>query len=311
MIQSDRLVAVGDRIFVRHPGPIHEHWKAASLTSGFEIICRVQDKDHLVIECHKCGECSIKRRNVVVEHTPDCRPCIERRRRVNAQAAGARYLGIDPEQGCKIGRIELKCGHIVSRAHIRVQQAAEGGHKLGCDVCREARYAAEADAVGWRLIGDPDNGQPGYRRYEHDCGHHQDAAIANVYWGALDCGRCSQTYLSKPSTIYVFAIDVPDKPMLKLGYSHNPRRRLRYQLGIPKDVPTRILRVVAMPTGQDAEREETATHRALRRDHPDWVMEPDDYRAWINTQGEIYHAAAQETIDTMLDEIEGRYRDDP
>ena len=55
---------------------------------------------------------------------------------------------------------------------------------------------------------------------------------------------------------------------VKLGYSLNPGSRLRYQLGLRRDVEAELIDEVPMPSGQVALRIEKSLHRQLKADHP-------------------------------------------
>ncbi|WP_156943848.1 GIY-YIG nuclease family protein [Roseivivax isoporae] len=122
--------------------------------------------------------------------------------------------------------------------------------------------------------------------------------------GDVDCARCGETWTSKPSQIYLFRIDLACGRILKLGYSSNPRRRLRQQLGIARDVPTRILRTVQVSTGHQAVCVEKSAHAEMRRHHPDLIVPKSAYGNAINTRTEIYRADAEAVLCAILDRIE-------
>ncbi|QFU08759.1 hypothetical protein PARPLA_03267 [Rhodobacteraceae bacterium THAF1] len=217
-------------------------------------------------------------------------------------------IGADPDHR-HYGLFQLPCGHIIRRQYLRVERAAAGKHALGCEACREARYAEEAEVQGWTLEGPDTVGRPGYRSYRHRCGHLQNVSVGNMKHGDVDCSGCGQSWSSKPSFIYLFHIDLPTGPILKLGYSSNPRRRLRQQLGIAKTVSTRILRTVAMPTGHTAQCEEKAMHSYMSRMHPEMIVPKTVYGDAINTRTEIYSPAAQAILSAQLDDIAARVPD--
>ena len=43
MVQSNELIAVGDRIYVVYPGIIHDRWQRAARRNGYDILCKVPD----------------------------------------------------------------------------------------------------------------------------------------------------------------------------------------------------------------------------------------------------------------------------
>ncbi|MGN7871662.1 hypothetical protein [Paracoccus sp. 22332] len=76
--------------------------------------------------------------------------------------------------------------------------------------------------------------------------------------------------------------------LLKLGYSANPQKRQRHQLGLPKTAQVTLLRNIAMPTGHAACAAEKRLHARLRRQHPEAVVPPQDYRGILNVVSEVW-----------------------
>ncbi|MCB5200226.1 hypothetical protein LGQ03_13325 [Loktanella sp. TSTF-M6] len=128
-----------------------------------------------------------------------------------------------------------------------------------------------------------------------------------MLWGACACAGCSPGRTAKASSIYLFRIQLPHLPVIKLGYSASPARRLRQQLGIAKGVETDIIRAIRLPTGHLARAEEELCHRILCRERPDWEVPKAVYGDAINTVSEIYLPVAEARIMAMLDEIEARF----
>ncbi|WP_141135120.1 hypothetical protein [Puniceibacterium sediminis] len=266
-------------------------------------MARVRDRYSFLLRCRTCRQISIKPRNVVVDHTPECHHCIRRRREAAASQIGATLLGSDPDHR-HYGVFVLECGHIVRRQYLRVEKAADGGHRAGCEACREAAYDEAASRHGWSLNGPAASGRTGYRSYRHHCGHKQNVSVGNMTSGDVDCARCGESWTSKPSSIYLFRIDLPSGSVLKLGYSSNPRKRLRHQLGIAHGTPTRILRTIPILTGHQAVCAEKSTHAWMRRYHPDLIVPKSDYGAAINTRTEIYRLLSAPILHGLLDRIE-------
>lgn len=284
---------------------IPQSWIDAAETKGFTLIDRVDNRYNLLLLCRQCGDLLIRPRNVVVDHSPECHSCIRLRRSKAAFAVGAELLSPHPNQ-TQYGYFRLSCGHIVARQYHRVERAAAGGHQLGCDACREQRYEQQAAKFSWNLIGDASSGKQGYRQYRHSCGHQQDISVSNMFWGDTMCAGCGTGPTAQPSFIYLFQIDLPNLPVLKLGYSARPEKRLRQQLGIDRGIPTEILRTIAMPTGHEARAEEEACHRVIKSDAPELVVPKAVFGDQINTQSEIYRAEAAARIHALLDQIEAK-----
>lgn len=270
---------------------------------GFDIVGRVRDKDHLVLHCRTCKTDNIKRWSVVRDDRPVCHACIRARRDAAADAHGA--APFDRVKGDRhVGRLKLACGHVVERQFYSIERSVKKGHTIACPECREARYATEADQFGWTLVGPPSSGKRSYyRSYRHICGHLQDISIGNMVWGDCACARCGSRWNARPSHIYLFGIDLPSMPVVKLGYSARPAKRLRHQLGIHADVQTRVLRVIQMPSGHAAVQAEKACHATLLAEHPHLVVSKTTFGDAINTQGEIYRIAAAPLIYKLMDAI--------
>ena len=286
--------------------PLPRALHSAAARAGFDLVSRTDHKDWLLIRCRTCGAVSLRRRNVVRDHRPECHHCIRDRRVEAAAIIGATLIGADPDHR-HYGLFRLACGHIVRRQYLRVEHAAGGGHAAGCGACREARYAEEAKAQGWTLVGPAVSSRDGYRSYRHRCGQAQDVSVGNMQHGDVDCSGCGESWSSKPSAIYLFRIGLATGTVLKLGYSSNPRRRLRQQLGIAKGTSTKILRVVRMPTGHEAQVEEKAIHALMRRTRPELIVPKPVYGDAINTRTEIYTPQAGTILHERLDAVADRF----
>ncbi|RYH01014.1 hypothetical protein EU805_15515 [Salipiger sp. IMCC34102] len=288
------------------PMPLKPSWIEGAADDGFDLLGRARDRYHGVLRCRSCETLSLTRINVFRDHTAPCRACIRDRREADAATLGAELLGPDPRDR-HYGHYRLSCGHTVRRQFHRMTTAAAGGHAIDCETCREVRYADEARAFGWTLVGPATSGRSGYRRYRHGCGHGQDISIGNMAWGDCSCGGCGTDWSGQPSFVYLFRIDLAGLPVVKLGYSARPAKRLRHQLGIDRAVRTEVLRVVQMASGNLAVRDESACHRHMREAHPGAIVPKAVFGDAINTQGEIYHATALPVLQALLDRIAARH----
>lgn len=286
--------------------PMSQDWMIAADQHGFDIIGRMRDKDRIVLCCRVCDSPFAVRISVVRDARPLCHACIRTRRANAAAQIGAALVGTAPDD-LRVGVFDLPCGHLVRRQYQSIERAAQVGFSIDCPTCRAARYAQEANLFGWTLVGPAAHGAGGYRSYRHSCGHLQDISIGNMLWGDCSCAGCATTWSAKPSFIYMFAIDLPVLPVVKLGYSARPSKRLRHQLGIDRCVSAKIMRVLPISSGHLAQREEKACHRHMRHDHPEMVVPKAIFGTAINTQAEIYHAAAAPLIFALLDRIALRH----
>ncbi|MFT6424656.1 MAG: hypothetical protein ACJAVT_002226 [Yoonia sp.] len=280
---------------------------AAADSKGFTVLCRGGPDRHMyILGCRTCGSPIYRRDRVILQNNIDCEGCSNKKDTVAAATIDGELVSTRPIGHRHRREWRLKCGHVVIRQRGNMRKAARGKNKAGCEECREERYAAEAQKYGWTLLGHVPN-KPGYRSYKHTCGTVQNVSVGNMLWGDAACHKCSKGASARPSFIYIFQIDLPQQTVIKLGYSRKPHKRLRHQLGIDLNVPTKVLRTIPMPSGFVARVEETAAHHTLARDHPDWIVPKEAYGDQINTAGEIYLLAALGKIHELVDEIAARF----
>ena len=241
---------------------------------------------------------------------PLCRTCLETARAARATAAGLAYLGPDPDHP-QYGLFRATCGHVLRRQFEIIDRVARGQTGLRCETCFAERERQIAARQGWTRIGPDPRGNPNYHHYRHNaCGHEQRIARANLQWSQCDCAGCGETWTAKPSFLYLLAIHHGGVDLLKLGYSANPLKRQRHQLGLPRAAQVSLLRSVAMPTGHAACTVEKRLHARLRRRHPDAVVVPEDYRGILNVVSEVYRPWLRPELENQLDRIAEAARGD-
>ncbi|PVA06475.1 hypothetical protein [Thalassorhabdomicrobium marinisediminis] len=116
--------------------------------------------------------------------------------------------------------------------------------------------------------------------------------------------------MGRGARIYLFRIELVDRPVLKLGHSSDPERRLLQQLGPAARDTGEVLRAIDMKTGHAALVAEKRAHRTMRTEHPEWVVPPEEFAGQINTKSEIYEIEALEFLLSLMDEIEAEARKD-
>lgn len=284
--------------------PAPQGWHHAAETKGFHLIARAKDRLHVVLACKACGSATLKRISVVLGHNPKCPHCITARRRAAAAKVGAELVAPDPKGDRHYGLYRLACGHTDRRQHHRVETAASGGHALGCDVCLNEHYAAEAEAHGWQLVGPSVRKNASYREYEHICGHRQDVSVANMRNSDVDCAGCGESWTSKPSRLYILSFKLPGLDVIKLGFSSNPEFRLRQVQFHPAKTGGKVQRVVEIETWHHAICVEKALHSQIKANRPDLIVPPELFSKHIRTTSEIYHTHARSYISALLDAVE-------
>lgn len=101
----------------------------------------------------------------------------------------------------------------------------------------------------------------------------QDITVGSMLWG--DCG-CLGYGLGKAAMLsrtYIHRIDCLGQPVLKLGYSACPAKRLWHKPGIKKGSATEVLRFVNLLAEQDARAEEKSADRILATQCSDKVID--------------------------------------
>ena len=283
--------------------PIHDHWQETAARKGFRITRRVNDRYQFMLLCDRCGLEHRSKRTVLMDSQPLCPHCVEARWRDDAAAAGLLWIGRDP-QDHRHGYYLAQCGHVQRCQFVNVKKVAREQGSVRCDECQRDIEEAEALTQGWTRIGPaPDRG-PDYRVYRHSCGHKQSIARINMQSGRFNCASCGEGWSTAPSNIYCMRFELPGMlPLVKLGFSRNPDSRLNYQLKRSPDLFGEILHSVPIRNGHIALCLEKRMHAALRRDHRDSVIPPEQYSSWLRVKSEIYSASIEPKILQMLEDL--------
>ena len=293
-----------------HPGPVAPSWTRAAAGKGFDIAARVKDRLHLALRCRTCGHVFTCRIFTLRSSQPICHACLERSRADLAARAGLTYLRRDPGS-TQYGRYRAACGHEQRRQFDYVRRMAEGMVGLRCETCFAADEARIAARLDWTRVAPDPRSNPNYHLYDHECGHRQRIARANLRWGQVDCARCGQSWTARKSRIYLLELRHGARHLLKLGYSAHPEKRHRHQLGLPRGTEVRILREIALPTGHAACVAEKRLHRDLGRAFPDAVVPPAELAGLTNVVSEIYRPGLRAEIEARLDALAAGLASDP
>ncbi len=299
--------------WVDYPHPIPVGWHVTAKAKGYRVDRRVRDKDHVALECRRCGAHTAQKAHTLRSAQPACGGCQRAKQRGNAAKAGF-IMGARDEAHRHYATYTLPCGHESRLQRSRLQRLATEGPApdhdgYHCEVCHLEKLQQMAAKLGWRVIGADPEGNANYRLLAHDaCGHRQRVATANIETERFGCGGCGESWMAAPSALYMARFDVATLgTVIKLGYSRNPGSRLRRQLGLRAGVEAELIDEVPMPSGQVALRVERNMHRQLKAEHPDKVIPRADLEGWINVTSEIYTAQAEPIIRRMLDEVESKH----
>ena len=300
-------IRIGDTEYPVYGAPLPATWVRAANEKGYRIAARVIDRYHVALECLTCETLNLTLAFTLRKCRPVCKGCQFERRQEEAQSVGLAYLGRDADDP-HYGRYRVAdCGHEVRRQFELIKRVVEGTTGVRCEVCHRAREEAEARARGWRLVGPDPDGEPNYRVYAHEdgCGETQRIARANMQTGRFSCETCGDVWPAEPSALYLMRFLPPGRrPVVKLGMSRDPESRMRHQLGLPDHVEARILRTVPMETGRAALIAEKRLHGELRRNYPEAVVPPEEFRDYLRVVSEIYDIALEPVILEMLDRVE-------
>lgn len=285
---------------------IPDHWHDWATATGYEIVARVIDKNHLLLRCCACGGRMISKVFVLRTGTPRCPHCLEDRRKRLCVDAGVTFIAAN---GSHDFRIRLRCGHETSRQQSFLERVKAGETEIRCEECLGARLEAEAGARGWSVVSSDPQGDKDYLLYQHGCGHEQRVAIINMRTGRFTCGGCSDAWTRSPSYIYAMRFGLTNgRIAIKAGFSRNPRSRLRYQLVTDLEQNAELLRVIPVPTGHQAICYEKRLHVTLRRHFPDAVLDRAEFEGEVRVLSELYCASIEPEIMALLDDIELRVR---
>lgn len=291
-----------------YDGPIHPHWQALAQSKGFTIEARVEDRYHLELRCDVCQGFTKTKLFTLRTAQPICAPCLEAKQAATARAAGLVLLERDLTDR-HYASFRAECGHVLSRQFALIEKVAAGETGVRCEICLREKHANGAEAQGWTLIGGDPAGRVNYRLYRHDkCAKEQPVSIGNMTTGRFDCGNCGETWSAAASYVYLMRFELADGgAVLKLGYSRNPKSRLKHQLQSGEKTNGAILRVVAMPSGQAAITEEKTAHKHIRTEAPHTVVPRHRFEGQLKVTSEIYTTDALDLIMSMLDDIARRH----
>jgi hypothetical protein len=301
------------------PADIPAQWHGFANDKGFEIVRRVRDKNHIVLECQTCGGMTAHKVYTLRSARPDCAACQYDRIIETAKAAGLIFLGYHPTDRHQ-GFFRAPCGHELIRQFEFIERCAIGDASPRCETCHAAKEQEEAAARGWELSGPDPEGHQNYRLYRHDCGHEQRVARTNMQTGRFCCEECGEGWSSAPSYIYAMRFVFPDgTQVVKLGFSRDPQSRLHYQLKRSagaksagtnsSEIDGELLRQVPMQSGHLALCVEKRLHAEIKRTYPGAALPVERFDTWLRVKSEIYVAELEPVILAMLRRLHGDARD--
>lgn len=291
-----------------YPRPVPKAWARIARDKGFRVHGRIRDRYHVALECDACGGLTAHKSYTLRTAQPRCGACAEADLADAARAAGLTFLRRDGRNH-HYGLYRAACGHVIKRQFEFMERVAAKLTDVRCERCLRARERDEASQRGWERLGHDPQGNANYRMYRHSCGHSQRVARVNLAWGQVKCAACGGAWNSSPSFIYLLRVEMTSRGIhvLKLGFSKNPVKRMKHQLGLPRSAQVNLVRVLPMASGHVARAQEAALHAILRRHHPDAVVPLEVYAGILSVRSEVYEAWAFDLIMRHLDRIEAAH----
>lgn len=220
-----------------------------------------------------------------------------------AARAGLWRCEVDP-QDPDFATYHASCGHRHRLSLAILWQLIHGEAALTCAECQAEYERSESNTYGWRDLGPDPDGARTHRIYRHRCGHEQRIARAAMRKGPCSCAGCGDSWVARPSCIYLIEVRLGDRHVIKLGFSANLKRRFEAQLKIPEAAEMTLLRKIPMPSGHLAHFHEKRIHAALLRDMPRSVVPSPEHWPLLKVESEVYRPWARGRIEGLLDALE-------
>lgn len=286
--------------------PIPPDWHSLALEKGYDLVARIQDKDHLALRCHECGGLNRVKAFTLRSARPNCQVCQDLRWHTLAADAGARFVRRCPHEHRYVW-LRLPCGHEIRRQIGLVRRVARGEIAFRCNTCHSTREKREARERDWDLIGPDPKGNPNYRLYVHTCDHRQRIARANMQSGRFGCAGCGEAWPAAPSALYLMRFTLPNsRVLIKLGMSRDANSRLHHQLLRHDELEAEVLDHLPMATGQSALRLEKGLHAIMRRRFPQHVVPHAVFAAHLKVASEIYDPEHEPFVRTAFNRVRQR-----
>jgi hypothetical protein len=136
-----------------------------------------------------------------------------------------------------------RCGHeqIFDMSSMRIGT-------IKCRYCWLKKIKAEAIAQGWEWL---DKFGPNKSNYLHHCGHRQIVSMSSMRVGNVACHGCGESWVTKPSNVYVHSITLQGESIIKVGRSQNVEQRIK-GYGLPPEAIVQTVLVIPTQTGKEA-----------------------------------------------------------
>lgn len=279
---------------IRCPACNQKRWSEEAARHSLKLLgeAKSRKKDYMRYRFLSCGHEADIQRTHVRDQTAGCPDCQQQRYSEQASIGGLKYLGPAATSGKGLYQF-LACGHEKEIAHTKVAERKN----YACKVCLQIKHEEQAKDAGLILLGPAESKGNQYRSYQFSCGHKRDATTASVRNKNVICQECEDTYLTKPSEIYLLRVRFDSDVFLKLGTSGNLAYRVR-SYGLPPRVVVHQLASRAFSTGKAS----TAAEKTFHSLHKQEKLPKKQTSVVFQKSGwtECYPTDMKETIITEL-----------
>ena len=266
--------------------------------NGFKFFKKV--RDGYEYSCNHCGTHKISMTNTCrFGKDISCDKCYDDRLQEKAKELGFTYLkdrpvvedGSDKSAGLRWYSCN-SCGE--ERQYLHYTMKPRG---IRCNNCHQIAIKAEAALQGMEHLGHVEGM---LHKYKLNCGCERLFPLFTIRKGAWACKIHSNTYLHRPSGIYLIRITSNDFSWLKFGYAKEMNTRID-GYGLPEGSSVDILSYVPVETGYTALEVEKEIHRNLA----DKKIKPSYMKKFMTVSGhtECYPLEMQSTIIKSMEEF--------
>lgn len=162
-----------------------------------------------------------------------------------AESFGLELVGDGSTASTKTYKFK-KCGHLTEREPGSLRAYKE----KKCLICTDEKVTATLLKQGLEIVGD--GAKKGRRLIKlSECGHIREADFSAALEGHVRCHECGETFLRKPSNLYLLRIKAFEQEWLKLGFAKTVESRVK-KYGLPKVATIDVLEIWPTATAQIA-----------------------------------------------------------
>ncbi|MDA9159754.1 hypothetical protein N9O21_04345 [Rhodobacteraceae bacterium] len=205
-----------------------------------------------------CGHNLIRRSDQIRDGMWMCRTCglsknagdsgyraVGTRIAEEAESVGLELVGDGSKASTKTYKFK-KCGHLTEREPGNLRAYKE----KKCLICTDEKVTETLLKRGLEIVGD--GAKKGRRLIKFsECGHVREADLSAALEGHVRCHECGETYLRKPSNLYLLRIKAFEQEWLKLGFAKTIESRVK-QYGLPKVATIDVLEIWPTATARIA-----------------------------------------------------------